>query len=187
MLNLLSKIAFIIKIAVVVAPLALLIAGCAPSRTMSKSQTEMPILILEHADGSEDWGRVLFVSGDSLSIRRIEDMQPFAVNADDIVKVYRVERKPPNYLLAFGASTLLLTGSWGIVVGLNGGDTSAGSFLIAGAAGIIPAAMVGMAVSDWTRHYKIIPLNVIGPDGRMNLKLLGHELALFSLQDDHIR
>jgi hypothetical protein len=176
-----SKSALAITVVVIVVPLALLV-GCVSSYTVHRNQVDMPVVILEHADGSQDWGRVLFVSNDSLSIRRVENMQPLSVDASDVVRVYRVERLSPNYLLAFGAGTVVLAASWGLVVGLNNGDTSTGSFLVAGAVGAIPAALVGVKVSDWTRHYKIVPMNVIGPDGRLDLRLLHLELVQTFLQ-----
>jgi hypothetical protein len=169
--------ALIIVIILLILAHTFLVIGCASVGSM-RSSSLMPVVVLEHSDGTEDWGRILLVTEDSLVIRRMEDWQSIPIDPNDIVRAFLVERKPTNYPLSILAGTLVMAGTWGIVVELNNGDTSTGSVLLAGATGIVPATLVAVKVADWTRKYRIIPLRVIGENGRLNLLLLRQELNL---------
>ena len=71
---------------------------------------------------------------------------------------------------------VIMGGTWGTVVALHEGDTSTGSMILAGAAGLIPATFLAVKVSDWTSKYRIIPMDVQGEDGRLDLNRLKLEL-----------
>ena len=154
----------------------ILIYGCSSVGTMRTNSTMMPVVILEHSDGMEEWGRILRVEDDSLYIRRIEDLQSVVVDPNDVVRIYRVERRPANYPLCIAAGVLVMGGAWGTVAYLNDGDTSSGSMLLAGAAGLIPATFVAVKVADWTRKYHIIPMDAIGTNGKLDLDRLNRSL-----------
>jgi len=154
-----------------------LILGCSSSTQLRQSDPLLPVVVLEQEDGTEVWGRVLLASDDSLVIRRLEDQQPILVDPQKITAAYRVERGPTNYPLSLSAAALVLAASCGVVAVLNEGDTSPGMFLIAGAAGILPATFAAVKVSDWTRKYRIIPLQVIGLDGRLDLNRFRAEIS----------
>lgn len=157
----------------------MLIYGCSSVGTMRTNSMMMPVVILEYSDGMEEWGRILRVDVDSLYIRRIDDLQPVTVDPDDVVCIYRVERRSANYPLCIAAGALVMGGAWGTVSYLNDGDTSSGSMLLAGAAGLIPATFAAVKVADWTRKYRIIPMDAIGTNGKLDLKRLDRSLGQF--------
>jgi hypothetical protein len=150
--------------------------GCASVGSMRSNPSSLPILILEYSDGTEEWGRVLFLNSDSLIIRRMEDHEPVLINPESIVSVYRVARRSSSYPLAVLAGALVMAGTWGAVVQINDGDTSTGSLFMAGAIGLLPGVFAGVKVAEWTDSYRISNLNVIGPEGKLDLQLLQQEI-----------
>jgi len=129
----------------------------------------LPVVILQHSDGTQIWGRVIVLSDDSLVVRRMDDLHPVVVNPENVVKVYRVERKSSNIPLSILTGTLVMAGTWAVVVAANDGDISSGSAILAGTIGAVPSVFAAVTVSNWTRKYRIIPLDVLNPEGTLDL------------------
>jgi len=153
------------------------VVGCTSSSRLRHEESLLPVVVLEQEDSTEVWGRVLIASDDSLIIRRLEDQRPILVNPHTVTAAYLVQRGPTNYPLSLSAAVLVLAGSCGVAAAVNEGNATSGMFLIAGAAGILPATFAAVQVSDWTRKYRITPLQVIGPDGRLDLRRFRAEIS----------
>ncbi len=160
---------------------ALLIAGCAHNKQIMTRPPELPVVVLEHVDGREDWGRLLSMEEDSLAIRGMNDMQSVSVDPHDIVAVYIVEPEPANYPLSILAGLAVVGGIWGVVVAAYDGDTSSGSVLLTSAVGILPAIYTAVRVADWTRGFQVILLDILGQDGRLDMDLLRQEVANYMM------
>jgi hypothetical protein len=136
----------------------------------------LPVVILQHSDGTQVWGRIVILSDDSLMVRRMDDFRQVAVNPQDVVRVYRVERKSSNLPLSILAGTLVMAGTWAAVVAAGDGKVTNESAILAGTIGAIPSVFVAVKVSNWTRKYRIEPLDVLGPEGTLNLPKLRRAL-----------
>ncbi len=157
--------------------LTLLAAGCAYNKQIKTRPQELPVVVLEHVNRREDWGRLLSMEENNLAIRGMDDMQSVRVDPRDIVAVYIVEPEPVNYPLAILAGLAVMGGTWGVIVAAYNGDTSSGSVFLTSAVGILPAIYAAVRVADWTRGFQIIPLDIRGPDGRLDVNLLRREVA----------
>lgn len=156
--------------------LVLLAASCAHHKQLKSRSAELPVVVLEHDDGKEDWGRLLTIGEDSLVIRDLNEMLLLSVVPNDIVAVYIVESEPANYPLTILSGLAVMGGTWGVVVAVYG-ESSSGSVLISSAIGILPAIYTAVKVADWTRGFHIIPLDIQGSDGRLDVNLLRQEIA----------
>ena len=161
--------------------LILLAAGCAHNKQIKIPPLELPVVVLEHVDGKEDWGRLLSMQEDSLVIRSLDDLQSVSVDPRDIVSVYIVEQESVNYPLSRLAGLAVMGGTWGVVAAVYGGDTSSGSVFLTSAVGILPAIYAAVSVADWTRGFQIIPLDIQGPDGRLDIDRLRQEVANYMM------
>ena len=157
--------------------LVLLAVSCAHNKQVKTHPPELPVVVLEHADGKEDWGRLLSMEGDSLVIRSLDDMQLVGVVPHDIVAVYIVEPEPVNYPLAVLSGLAVMGGTWGVVAAAYGGETSSGTVFMTSAIGILPAIYTAVRVADWTRGFQIILLDIRGPDGRLDVNRLREEVV----------
>ena len=61
------------------------------------------------------------------------------------------------------------------------GETSSGSVFLTSAVGILPAIYAAVKVADWTRGFRIIPLDIRGPDGRLDVDRLRQEIANYMM------
>jgi hypothetical protein len=156
--------------------LVLLAAGCAHHKQLKTRSAELPVVVLEHVDGMEDWGRLLSIQEDSLIIHDLDEMLLLSVDPNDIVAVYIVESEPANYPLAILSGLAVMGGTWGVVVAAYG-ESSSGAVLISSAIGVLPAIYTAVKVADWTRGFRIIPLDIQGSDGRLDVDLLRREIA----------
>ncbi len=161
--------------------LVLLAAGCAHNKQIKTPPPELPVVVLEHVDGREDWGRLLSMEEDSLAIRGMDDMQSVSVDPRDIVAVYIVEPEPVNYPLAILAGLAVMGGTWGVVVAAYDGDTSSGSVFLTSSVGVLPAIYAAVRVADWTRGFQIIPLDIRGLDGRLDINRLRQEVTNYMM------
>jgi len=129
----------------------------------------LPVVILQHSDGTQIWGRVIVLNDDSLVVRRMEDLHSVTVEPEKVVRVYRVERKSSNIPLSILSGTLVMAGTWAAVAAVNDGKITSGSAIMAGAIGAVPSVFAAVTVSNWTRKYRIIPLDVLDPQGTLDL------------------
>jgi hypothetical protein len=149
-------------------PLLLLFCSIT-SWSKESARHSLPIVILEHRDGTENWGRVVAISDDSLIIRRIEDFQPMLVNQTDVVKVYQVRRKSSSLPLSILAGAMVMGGTWAAVTAVGNGEVSTESGILAVTIGAIPSVFAGVEVSNLTKRFRIEPMDVLGPQGTLDL------------------
>jgi hypothetical protein len=154
----------------------LLVSGCAHNKQIKTPPPELPVVVLEHDDGKEDWGRLLSMEEDSLIIRGLDDMQLAGIDPQDIVAVYIVEPEPANYPLAILGGLVVMGGTWGVVAAVYGDEASSGTVFLTSAVGVLPAIYAAVRVADWTRGFRIIPLDIQGSDGRLDVSRLRQEI-----------